>query len=192
MKHEMDRLEPKIVKEVDSINQSKLSIGCKLMDLTDRERNYVLTIYNLLLGATADSRFFKNIREKHSICYTISSSLDKIDNLLFIKAGISKNNFDLCVNLIKQEMKEIEDGNITDNELQNAKNTYISLLEEIMDNDESIIDTYVATDILGIGNVEERKEQIKTVTKEEVINLSKKIKMDTIYLLEGSDIDDNN
>ena len=54
-------------------SQSKLSIACRCNDLSDYERNYVLTLYNVILGGGCDSKLFKEVREEHSLCYTIYS-----------------------------------------------------------------------------------------------------------------------
>lgn len=185
IEHEVFQNKPRIIKEQDDFNQSKLSIGCKIETLSERQRNYVISLYNLILGGTGDSRFFKNIREKHSMCYYISSSVNKLDNLLLIRSGIHKDNFDTCINLIQKEMKELAKGNISDEELKRAKSNYITLLDEVYDNPEAIIETYIAKELLNMEEIETRKKIIQTVTKEEVIELAKKIKMDTIYLLEG-------
>ncbi len=183
--HEDYLKKPQVVKEKDHFNQSKLTIGCKLMDLSEKERNYVLSLYNIILGGSADSKFFKNIREAHSLCYYVNSSLRKLDNLLLIRSGISKENFEECVKLIKKEMKSIADGNITDMELEAGKSTYITSLDEVYDSPEALIEAYVATDLLGLDDIDVRKEVISKITKEEVVKLAKKVKMDTIYLLEG-------
>lgn len=185
IKHENYRKKPQTVKEKDHFNQSKLSIGCKLLDLTPREKNYVLTLYNIILGGSADSKFFKNIREKHSICYYINSTPKKLDNLLLIRSGISKERFDEAIKLIKNEIQDMEKGNFTEKEIDAAKSLYLTSLEESYDNDEAIIDMYLAKDLTGIGDIEERKQEIMTVTKDEIIEVAKKVHMDTIYLLEG-------
>lgn len=177
---------PKIIKEDFDSNQSKLTIGCKIKNLTERERNYVLSLYNIILGSSPKSKFFKNIREKHSLCYYISSSLNKLDNILLIRSGISNKNFDKITSLIKKEMKDIEKGNFTDEDLEDAKNIYITRMNEILDNQDAIIDTFIASDTFNLGTIDERCEEIKTITKDEIIKLSKKVKMDTIFLLEGN------
>ena len=109
------------------------------MDLSEKERNSVLSLYNIILGGSADSKFFKNIREAHSLCYYVNSSLRKLDNLLLIRSGISKENFEECVKLIKKEMKSIADGNITDMELEAGKSTYITSLDEVYVSPEALI-----------------------------------------------------
>jgi len=182
----------KTIKEQENSNQSKLSIGCKIGDLTEFERNYVLTIYNMILGGNSESKFFQIIREKHSLAYYVYSSLNKLDSLMIIKAGISSQNFDKTIKLIKKLMKDIEKGKFTYENISSAKENYISLLKEIEDNENAIIETYLAKEILNLGDIEERKQEVMKVTKEDIIKIAKKVKIDTIFLLEGVLEDENN
>ena len=175
----------KVIKEKNKSSQSKLSIGCKVYDLSEYERNYVLTIYNLIVGGSSEYKFFQVIREKNSLCYHISSSLNKLDNLMLIKAGISRKNYDKTIKLIKELMDDIKKGNFTLEDINKAKANYISMLNEIEDNEEAIVETYMAKDLLNLGNIDERKKEIEKVSKEDIINVAKKVKIDTIFLLEG-------
>lgn len=173
-----------IVERIDS-TQSKLSIGCKIGELTEFERNYVLTLYNMILGGSSESKFFQIIREKHSLVYYVSSSLNKLDSLMLIKAGISKENFEKTLRLVKKLIKDMAKGNFTLENIKIAQENYISLLKEIEDNESAIIETYLAKDLLNLGDVEERKQEIMKVTKDDIIKLAKKVKVDTVFLLEG-------
>lgn len=191
---EHDKLPVKIktVKESLDISQSKLSIGCKIDKLTEFERNYVLSIYSMILGGDSESKFFQIIREKNSLAYYVYSSLNKLDNLMLIKAGIAKENFDKTVSLIKKLMKDMENGEFTEEHLNMCKEKYISLLKEVEDNENAIIETVLAKEILNLGDIEERKREIMKVTIDDIINISKKIKIDTIFLLEGDGHNENN
>lgn len=191
---EHDKLSSKIktVNEKIEGNQSKLSIGCKIGSLTEFERNYVLTVYNMILGGNSESKFFQIIREQNSLAYYVYSSLNKLDSLMIIKAGISKENYQKTIKLIKKLMKEMELGNFTDEHIQVVKENYLSLLKEIEDNETAIIETYLAKDLLNLGNIEERKKEIMKVTKKDIISVAKKIKIDTIFLLEGVTDNENN
>lgn len=175
----------KVFKESDNTNQSKLSIGCKIDNLSEYERNYVLTLYNIILGGSSESKFFQIIREKNSLCYYVHSSLNKLDSLMLIASGISKDNYDKTIKLIKELMKEMEIGKFTEEDINTAKENYISLLNEIEDNPDAIIETYLAKDLLNLGDINTRKEEIMKVSKEDIVNVAKKVKMDTIFLLEG-------
>lgn len=182
-----EKLPKKIKTEKESTEgaQSKLSIGCKIDQLNEFERNYVLTIYNFLLGNGSESKFFRIIREKHSLAYYIYSSLNKMDHLMIIRAGISKENFNATIKLVKKLMKEIEEGSFTEEEIDVAKQNYVTFLKEIEDSESAIIETYLAKDLLSLGDIEERKREVLKVTKEDIMKIAKKIKIDTIFLLEG-------
>jgi predicted Zn-dependent peptidase len=173
--------------EEDKINQSKLTIGCKLEGLTDFERNYVLTIYNIILGGGSEALLFQKVREENSMCYYISSSSNKVDNLMIISSGIAKKNFKKVVSLIKKEMKNIEKGNFSDELIERAKIRYKSILQEMYDYPNQIISAYYASVILGTDFPEVRKEKIMEVTKDDIMKMSKKVKIDTIFLLGGDD-----
>ena len=179
------RTEPRVIKENKNINQSILILGSKLKDITEFERKYVLVLYNYILGGSADSKLFKEVREKNSLCYSISSTHSGIANLEFISAGIDKENYDKAVELIKAEIKNMEDGNFTEEDINQAKITFLASLKEIEDTANGIINIYEAHEYLDYDLLEERAKKIEKVTKEDIINVSKKMYLDTIYLLEG-------
>ena len=179
------RTEPRVIKENKNINQSILILGSKLKDITEFERKYVLVLYNYILGGSADSKLFKEVREKNSLCYSISSTHSGIANLEFISAGIGKENYDKAVELIKAEIKNMEDGNFTEEDINQAKITFLASLKEIEDTANGIINIYEAHEYLDYDLLEERAKEIEKVTKEDIINVSKKMYLDTIYLLEG-------
>ena len=171
--------------EPDKTNQAKLSISCRLEDLTTYERNYVLVLYNSILGGTPDSKFFKNIREKHSLCYYVTSGANKLDNLLLISSGITKDNYKKIITLIKKEMNDMKKGMFSQEDIDKAKRYYLSGLQEIEDSPNQIIASYYAIDKLGIDCIEKRKKTIQNVTKEDIILLANKIFIDSVYLLGG-------
>ena len=173
-----------IIDEKD-LNQSIMIMGYKIKDLTEFERVYVLSIYNAILGGSPDSKLFKQIREKHSLCYSISSSYSGISNLQFISAGIDKDNFKKCVNLIKKEVKKMQNGDFSEEQINQAIITYKASLREIEDTPSSMISIYEAHEYLNYDLIDKREENISKVTKEMIINTAKKIKLDTIYLLKG-------
>lgn len=179
------RTEPRVIKENKNINQSILILGSKLKDITEFERKYVLVLYNYILGGSADSKLFKEVREKNSLCYSISSTHSGIANLEFISAGIDKENYDKAVELIKAEIKNMENGNFTEEDINQAKITFLASLKEIEDTANGIINIYEAHEYLDYDLLEERAKEIEKVTKEDIINVSKKMYLDTIYLLEG-------
>ena len=171
--------------EKDETNQAKLSIACTLEGLTDYEKKYSLNIYNLMLGGTADSKFFKNIREKHSLCYYISSNGNKLDNLLIIASGITKDNYKKIIKLINKEMDDMRKGDFSEEDLDKAIKYNVAVLEEIEDKPNQIIASFYAQDKMGTDSIEERLNKVKKVSKEDIMKVANKIHIDSIFLLGG-------
>jgi predicted Zn-dependent peptidase len=192
IEHDKFRKNPKIAKEIKDINQSRLVLGCKLDNLDEFERKYVSIIYSFILGGGPDSKLFKAVREKNSLCYSISSGVRVVSNILIVDAGIDKKAYDKAVKLIKKELKDIEKGMLDDSDIDKAKATYYNSCKEILDSPGDIINTYVSHEYLKTDLLENRMEQINLITKDMIVKFAKKIHLDTIFLLEGGSLDDKN
>ena len=179
------RLLPKTVKEQQKISQSKLVLGCKIDKMTNFELRYVLNVYSYILGGGPDSKLFKTVREKNSLCYYISSIGQPLNSIMLIKAGINKDDFKKAVSLIKREIYNMKKGKFSDEDIIKAKITYINSLKELEDSPDSLISLYAGMEYLNSDTLENRFTKINKVTKEDVIKLASKIHLDTIYLLEG-------
>ena len=159
-----------------------------LDNLNERERNFVIHIYNIILGSGGlTSKLYRYLREENSLCYNVSSMIQKYDGLLMIYSGIDAKDKDLCIELVNKAMKEMSNGEFSDIELDNAIKTVISSLKMGEDTQGGIINNYLFNYLDNLPLYEERVKEFKTVTKEEVINISKKIKLNTIYLLKGEE-----
>ena len=183
--HNNFRRKEKVIKEKSKFNQSTLVIGFKSDKLTEFERKYVSNMYNFILGGGPDSRLFDIVREQNSLCYSISSSFSGVTNTMTITSGINKKDYSKALKLIKKIVKDISLGNFNDEEIEKGKITYLSTFKELEDSIYSILNLYISKEYLDLDLLDERKKEIVKVTKEDIINFSKKIHMDTIFLLEG-------
>lgn len=174
-----------IVKEKEDLTQAKLSIGCRLYELTEEERNYSLTLYSIILGIGGDSKLFKNIREKHSVAYYINATPNKLDNVLTIRAGITKENLKKVVKLIEAELQAMKKGDFTEEDLDKAKELFNTSLDELEESPSRIMNAYYMMELLGIDDIKTRREKMNKVLKEDIVSVAKKIKIDTVYCLEG-------
>lgn len=185
--YENYRKRAKVVREKQDYEQSKLLIGCKFDQLTPFEIKYVSLVYSYILGGGPSSMLFQTVREKNSLCYSISSSFKMLNQYLVISSGINPDSFKKCLKLIKKELKEIMKGNFPDNKIEEAKVTFASSLKEIKDSPRAILNTYISHEYMDADFLEEREEKIQEVTKEDVIKFAKKVHIDTIYVLEGGE-----
>lgn len=181
----LPRKRVKVFKEEDAVNQTKIAIGLRFNDVSEYERKYVLYVYNEILGGSGNSLLFDTVREKNSLAYYINSIAQGYDNLLIIYTGIDKDRVDLGLKLIKKTIKDIEKGKFTLDMFNNAINMITSSLKLSLETQPSVINNYYAMNILNSDDINTRISKFEKVTKEDVINFSKKIKMDTIFLLEG-------
>lgn len=175
----------KSVKVKKDLNQSILKIGFKLSNLTEIERKYAITLYNYILGGGPDSKLFRSVREKNSLCYNINTSISKVFNIMTLSAGINAKDYKKTVTLIKKELKNMEKGNFSLEEIEASKNIYKSSFLSLLDSPYNVIGVYEANIYLDLDLIDERIKMIDKITKEMIMNVAKKVKMDTILLLEG-------
>lgn len=172
-------------KETTKNSQSKLAIACPITKMTDYEKNYSLLLANIILGGTGDSKLFKEVREENSLCYTIRSNYNRLDNLMVINAGIDNVNFDKAVELITKNVQDMKKGKFTDSDINVAKEFYKTSAESLMESPSRIINEVLTEEILGVEPLFERVRKIEKVTKKDIMRACKKINMDTVFLLEG-------
>jgi predicted Zn-dependent peptidase len=179
----------KKVTEIDDVKQAKLAIGCKVRNMTNFERQYVSLIYDIIFGASPTSKLFTVVREKNSLCYSINSSLDLSSNILYINAGINKENASKTIKLIKRLMIEMEEGLIEQEKLDNAKTTLIEDIKSIEDKQGSLINECQSSELFNYEDLNVAEERINNIAIKDIKKFAKKVKMDTVFLLQG---DDNN
>ncbi|MDD2203191.1 MAG: pitrilysin family protein [Bacilli bacterium] len=177
----------KKAEDEENLSQAKLVVGCKIGNLTSFERKYVLPIYSGILGGPSYSKLFQSVREKNSLAYYIYSNYRRADNLLTISSGINKESYNKVLKLIKEEFNNMSKGNITEDELKRAKEDMISILQNIEDNPLNLINNYMWQFLYSLDDIKMRKDEINKVTINDVKNISKKIYLDTAYLLHGGD-----
>ena len=179
------RFIPKTFREKQKISQSKLVLGYKIDKMTDFELRYVLNVYSYILGGGPDSKLFKTVREKNSLCYYINSVGQPLNSILTINAGINDKDFKKALSLIKREVYNMKKGKFSNEDIIKAKVTYINSLKELEDSPQSLISLYAGMEYLGSDDIGERLTKINKVTPTDVVRLASKIHLDTIYLLEG-------
>ena len=104
---------------------------------------------------------------------------------MLIRAGITRDNFDSVVKLIEQEMNQMKKGKFLDDDIAKAKQIYLSAIDEIEESQSDIIDSYYMMDLLGVDDIETKKKKMMLVSRDDIIKVSKKVFIDTIYMLEG-------
>ena len=177
--------EVKEVKETMDIAQGKLVMGYRCnVDYLDEERYYSLLLGSRILGGGADSKLFVNVREKESLCYTIYSTIQKSKSTMMVCSGIEAENYERTVELVKEQVQKLKDGDITETEIANAKIAFINSLNSLNDEIGRLSDFYFSQSIAkNKSDLDEIKNMINKSTKEDIVDAVKDIQLDTIYFL---------
>lgn len=185
LKGEIQNKEVQTVNESMDITQGKLVIGMDVFN-TKQESKYVASVYNAILGGTATSKLFQNVREKASLAYTTNSNYIRPKNNIIIRAGIEIENYNKALEIINTQIEDMKQGNFTDEELDNAKTGIISTVKFIPDEQDTALSYYFGQEISDShSSIEQYIESIKKVTKEEIMDLANNIRTNTIYFLKN-------
>lgn len=173
-----------LVEESMEVTQGKLVLGLDLF-ITPEQR-YDAMIYNSILGGSANSKLFQNVREKESLAYTASSSYMRFKNLIFINSGIEIPNFEKALEIIKRQIDDMKQGDFTEEEIENAKKGIIDAIKTIDDEQDTQI-TYFFGQELAQEQVSlaEYEQKVSQVTREEILKVASQVQVDTIYFLKN-------
>ena len=175
-----------VIEEKDKFVQTSLNIIYNIKTLTDFERNIAFPVFNYLLGSGGlTCKLYQTVREKNSLCYSIGSIFLRYDNLYIIQVSLEEKDKEKSISLIKKCVKEMQEGIFSDEEIEEAKMNLINSIDSSLDSNISILNNYVYNYIDNVPLLEEKKELINRVTREDIINIANKLKINTIYSLVG-------
>ncbi len=174
------------IKEIQDkmdIAQGKLVLGLDIKE-NNSDSKYAISLYNVILGESATSKLFQNVREKASLAYTARSNYVRQKNNIYIRCGIEIDNYEKALNIIKEQLEDMKKGNFTEEDLKNSKKYIISGIETIQDEQDSEITYYIGQELYGkLTTFDEYIEKINQVTMENVKNIANEININTIYFL---------
>ena len=165
------------------VNQGKLIIGLDVLQENDNDK-YTALVYNAILGGTPTSKMFQNVREKNSLAYTASSSFIRQKANIFIKCGIDIPNYKKALEIIKEQLEDMKKGEFTAANIDEAKNNIISTIKFIPDEQDTELMYYFSQELSGYEmSYENYINKVNEIKKEDIIELAKRIQINTIYFL---------
>ena len=174
-----------IVQESMDVTQGKLVIGIDL-DVDNEDFRYNVMIYNSILGGSANSKLFQNVREKASLAYTTSSSYYRFKNNIFINCGIEIQNYDKALEIIKKQIEDMKKGDFTEEEVEDAKQGIIASIKTIDDEQDTEITYFFGQELSNNKcDIEQYISKISEVTKDDVIDIANKVSINTVYFLKN-------
>ena len=171
-----------------AVSQGKLSLGFRLGEIMDDPDYASLYVMNALYGGAVTSKLFMNVREKLSLCYYASSMVDVNKGIMLVYSGIDFDKYDDALSEIMAQLKAVQTGDFTDQELQAARRAVAAELRTYMDSERDLEHYWLSRNLRGEENDPmELSRMVDRVTREDVIRAASGIVCDAIYFLKGSD-----
>lgn len=180
--HKENKEEKQIYESMEVI-QGKLIIGMDI-NIEDEEQKYKVNVYNAILGGSATSKLFQEVREKASLAYSASSNFVRHKGNIIISCGIEIKNYEKALKIIRKQLEDMRAGNFTNQELENSKKGIISTIKGIEDEQDSEIIYYFGQELSNNEiTPQEYIEAITKVSREDVISVANSVSINTIYFL---------
>jgi len=177
---------PRTIVEDYPANQGKLTLGLRT-GLTGMDEAYpALMLYAAVLGGYTGSRLFVNVREKLSLCYYASATLDKVKGLMMIASGIENDKYDQALGEILRQMEDLHAGGLTRDELEQARRTLISQIRSLGDSPLSLENYWHRQAVAGFTMTpEELIERLERVERGQVMAVGRQVALDLICFMKG-------
>ncbi len=178
----------RIVYDSIDCSQENICIGLNIRDINRFEKNYVSNIYNMILGGgSLDTKLYEKLRNENSLCYNCVSLYQKFDGLFLLHTAINKENEKLAINLMKSALDDMKNGNVTLEEIENAKKAIMTSLNMSFDNPGRIIDNYLFKNLFDLDDLDIRIKEYNKVSKNDIVNFAKKVSINTILCLKDDE-----
>ncbi|HGH4039602.1 M16 family metallopeptidase [Enterococcus sp. C76] len=171
----------------EPIVQAKLNLAYQTNVYYDEPERFALMVFNGLFGGFPHSKLFMNVREKESLAYYASSSVDTFRGFMSVQTGIDEKNRNQVLRLIHEQLESLRNGEITDLELAQTKamlrNQYLLSLDSPQAAIEaSFLDSWLPETKLSD---EEWLKRMESVTIKEIQQVAEQIELQAIFFLSG-------
>lgn len=174
-----------INEELDIV-QGKLVIGLDILPNELGDFRFISILYNAIFGNGVSSKLFQIVREKESLAYTAKSEYIAQKNNIFIRCGIECQNYEKATELIKKLLEDMKNGEFSEEDITKAKDYILAGVDAINEEQDSQILFLFGQELTKMPlTIEEHKNNIQKVTKEQIAEFANKIQLNTIYFLKN-------
>jgi predicted Zn-dependent peptidase len=102
--------------------QYHVCVGAPGISRSDRRR-FAASLLDGILGGSASSRLFQEIREKRGLAYAVYTFASQYSDtgLFGVYVGTREENLSTCMQIVAEQIADVATGNLRPNELERAK-----------------------------------------------------------------------
>lgn len=177
-----------VVEEQD-VKQGKLNIGYRTNIVYGDPDYFALQVFNGIFGGFSHSKLFLNVREKASLAYYVASRLESHKGLMMVMSGIDNKNYDQAVSIIKAQMEAMKNGDFSEEEIDQTKAMIKNQILETIDTARGAVEV-LYHNVISKKDISLNSwlEEMDQVSKNDIVDVAKKINLDTVYFLTGKEV----
>jgi len=147
---------------------------------------FALRVLIIMLGQLPNSLLFQEVREKRSLCYSISAGSFNFDGIMTIQTGIEYSKKELVETLIEEQIIKLKKGQFSLKLMQIAKKMFVNGLESLEDDQNAYLGFLFQRSITGNDiNLKESINRIKKVNKDDIIRVANQIVLVSEFMIRG-------
>lgn len=169
-----------------SSDQSYLSLVYQTPYTRKHKDYYAFLMTNIMFGGSPLSLLFSEVREVKGLCYSIGCIPYRNEGLVRVTTGIDQKNLEIVKQAINDELAKLQNGDFDVELLEASKRLTVNNILSINDDVEEYISFLFSNAIsrYPIG-IEDYIKAINTVTKEDIIRVSKEYRPYLCHFLKG-------
>ena len=175
--------------EAMEIAQGKLAMGY-VTPITNRSTAFpAMQMLSTVFGGGMTSKLFQNVREKQSLCYSIGSGYYGAKGIVLVSAGIDFDKEQHVRQEVEKQLDACRRGEISQAEVDAARQSLISALLAVPDSPSSIENYYSTMTLNGCGMDPQRhRAALEAVTAEDLVAAAKTLELHSTYFLKGANL----
>jgi predicted Zn-dependent peptidase len=190
---ELFKYDNKIIKEVEAprefsetqkIKQAKLVLGFRTGVTEEDSLVYAAFVMCEMFGGAGNSKLFLNVRERLGLCYYCVSSFNNKKGILLVESGVDRSNVEKTKLEILKQLDDIKKSKFTDQDLLQAKLGIINTLALTDDSPAALSGFFIRQFFEKDKKTPlEFAEEIKKITREDILEISNLVRLDTVFKL---------
>lgn len=173
-----------------SVTQAKLNMGYHTGVYYHDANYFALQIFNGLFGGFPHSKLFMNVREKESMAYYASSSLDSFRGMITVQTGIDSKNKERVEMLVAQQLASLVAGDISLEDLNQTKEMLKNQYFLSLDNPSAVLEAAYLADKIKKSALTDTEwvASLEAVSVEDVQAVAQKLSLQAVYFMEGESL----
>jgi predicted Zn-dependent peptidase len=176
------RSAPQYLSAVSRFLQASVMVGYRTPICFDDPLYYPMILADSILGGSQSSLLFEQVREVHSLAYSVYSTYQGAKGVMVIHAGVDHAQVHKATQLMIEQVVRLQSGAFDSSFFENAKRLWLQEVETVYDTNTGtalkvIHDWALGRDVSKHDSI----HRMQQVTKADVMKAAMTLVLDTVY-----------